>query len=360
MPAAPSDLGAALTHWLITLFAGSLVGCVLGLIGGGGSILAVPLLLYVVGIRDPHVAIGTSALAVGANAAANLVGHWRLGNVKLPCAIAFATAGVLGALAGSSLPLDPDFVAAELGFAARFENSMDAVSDRDFVAEALFDLALIGIHLSRMGEEIVFWSSEEFAFCTVDDAFASGSSMLPQKKNADAAELARGKAGRLIGNLTGLLVTLKGLPLAYNRDLQEDKEPLFDSVRQVGLAVAAMAGTYATLSVHATTLAAAADAGAIAAIDLAEFLVVAGVPFREAHAIVATHVRRSIDEGVALAALVAEDPRLGPDAASLLAPGVAVTRRTTPGGAGPIPVATQLARFTAALAADWARLGQRP
>ena len=132
-----------------------------------------------------------------------------------------------GALAGSSLPLDPDFVAAELGFAARFENSMDAVSDRDFVAEALFDLALICIHLSRMGEEIVFWSSEEFAFCTVDDAFASGSSMLPQKKNADAAELARGKAGRLIGNLTGLLVTLKGLPLAYNRDLQEDKEPLF-------------------------------------------------------------------------------------------------------------------------------------
>jgi len=265
-----------------------------------------------------------------------------------------------GALAGSSLPLDPDFVAAELGFAARFENSMDAVSDRDFVAEALFDLALIGIHLSRMGEEIVLWSSEEFAFCTVDDAFASGSSMLPQKKNADAAELARGKAGRLIGNLTGLLVTLKGLPLAYNRDLQEDKEPLFDSVRQVGLAVAAMAGTYATLSFHATTMAAAADAGAIAAIDLAEFLVVAGVPFREAHAIVATHVRRSIDEGVALAALVAEDPRLGPDAASLLAPGVAVTRRTTPGGAGPIPVATQLARFTAALAADWARLGQRP
>ena len=136
-----------------------------------------------------------------------------------------------GALAGSSLPLDPDFVAEDLGFPARFENSLDAVSDRDFVAEALFDLALLGVHLSRMGEEIVLWSTDEFGFCVLDDAYATGSSMLPQKKNPDVAELARGKAGRLIGHLTGLLVTLKGLPLAYNRDLQEDKEPLFDSVR---------------------------------------------------------------------------------------------------------------------------------
>ena len=138
-----------------------------------------------------------------------------------------------GALAGSSLPLDPDYVAAELGFHGRFENSLDAVSDRDFVAESLFDLALLGVHLSRMGEEIVLWSTEEFGFCTLDDAYATGSSMLPQKKNPDVAELARGKTGRLLGNLTAVLVTLKGLPLAYNRDLQEDKEPLFDSVRQV-------------------------------------------------------------------------------------------------------------------------------
>lgn len=256
-----------------------------------------------------------------------------------------------GALAGSSLPLDPDGVAADLGFARRFENSIDAVSDRDFVAEALFDLAMVGLHLSRMGEEIVLWSSEEFGFCTVDDAFASGSSMLPQKKNADAAELARGKAGRLVGNLIGLLVTLKGLPLAYNRDLQEDKEPLFDSVEQVALALRAMAGTYATLRFHHDRMEHAADSGATAAIDLAEFLVVRHVPFREAHAIVASHVRRSIEEGTPLRSLVEADPRLGPDAAALLDPGVAVTRRTTPGGAGPAAVAVQLARFEAALAA---------
>ena len=123
-------------------------------------------------------------------------------------------------------------MADELGFGSRFENSLDAVSDRDFVAEALFDLALLGVHLSRIGEELVLWTTEEFGFAVLDDSFATGSSMLPQKKNPDVAELARGKTGRLIGNLTGLLVTLKGLPLAYNRDLQEDKEPLFDSVAQ--------------------------------------------------------------------------------------------------------------------------------
>ena len=140
-----------------------------------------------------------------------------------------------GALAGSSLPLDPAATAADLGFGAVFANSLDAVSDRDFVAEALFDLALVGIHLSRIGEEWVLWTSDELGFARLDDAYATGSSMLPQKKNPDIAELARGKAGRLIGDLTGLLVTLKGLPLSYNRDLQEDKEPLFDAVDQVSL-----------------------------------------------------------------------------------------------------------------------------
>ena len=150
-----------------------------------------------------------------------------------------------GALAGSSLALDPDAVAAELGFAGRFENSLDAVSDRDFVAEALFDLALLGVHLSRMGEELVLWSTEEFGFVTLDDAYATGSSMLPQKKNPDVAELARGKAGRLIGHLAGILATLKGLPLAYNRDLQEDKEPLFDALDQVSRALLAMTGMLA-------------------------------------------------------------------------------------------------------------------
>ena len=137
-----------------------------------------------------------------------------------------------GALAGSSLPLDPHGTALDLGFAASFENSLDAVSDRDFVAEALFDLALLGVHLSRIGEEWVLWTSSEFGFAVLDDAHATGSSMMPQKKNADIAELARGKAGRLIGHVGGFLATLKGLPLSYNRDLQEDKEPLFDAVDQ--------------------------------------------------------------------------------------------------------------------------------
>jgi len=196
-----------------------------------------------------------------------------------------------------------------------------------------------------MGEELVLWSSEEFGFCTLDDGFASGSSMLPQKKNADAAELARGKTGRLIGNLTGLLVTLKGLPLSYNRDLQEDKEPLFDSVEQVRLGLQAMGGAYATLQIHGETMQRAADGGAIAAIDLAEYLVVGGTPFRQAHAIVADLVRRSLDDGLNLGDLVASSEHFGDDALGLLLPGVAVTRRTTPGGAGPIPVAEQALRY---------------
>ena len=166
----------------------------------------------------------------------------------------------------------------DLGFAGRFENSLDAVSDRDFVAEALFDLALLGVHLSRIGEELVLWTTEEFGFAVLDDAFATGSSMLPQKKNPDVAELARGKTGRLIGNLTGLLVTLKGLPLAYNRDLQEDKEPLFDSVDQTRLALAALTGLLATVRFDAARMQAAADGPAAAAVDLAEWLVEQGMP----------------------------------------------------------------------------------
>src|SRR5579872_1818482 len=177
-----------------------------------------------------------------------------------------------GALAGSSLPLDPDWVASELGFSGRFENSLDAVSDRDFVAESLFDLALLGIHLSRLGEELVLWSTDEFRFVTLDDAYATGSSMLPQKKNPDVAELARGKAGRLIGHLTGMLTTLKGLPLAYNRDLQEDKEPLFDSVDQVNRALVAMTGMLASALFHTERMRAAADGAPGAAVDLAEWM----------------------------------------------------------------------------------------
>ncbi len=216
-----------------------------------------------------------------------------------------------GALAGSSLPLDPDGVADDLGFAARFENSLDAVSDRDFVAEALFDLALLGVHLSRIGEELVLWSTEEFGFAVLDDAFATGSSMLPQKKNPDVAELARGKSGRLIGNLTGLLATLKGLPLAYNRDLQEDKEPLFDSVAQTHLALAALSGVLATVRFDTDRMQEAADGAAVAAVDLAEWLVEQGMPFRQAHAVVGGLVRESLERQVPLAELVEAHPALG-------------------------------------------------
>jgi argininosuccinate lyase len=250
-----------------------------------------------------------------------------------------------GALAGTSLPIDPAATAAELGFAAAFENSLDAVSDRDFVAEALFDLALVGVHLARLGEEWVLWTSDEFGFARLDDAYATGSSMLPQKKNPDVAELARGKAGRLIGNLTGLLATLKGLPLAYNRDLQEDKEPLFDSVDQVSLALVALTGMIESAEFVPERMTAAADAETTAATDLAEWLVVGGTPFREAHAIVGELVRRTVETGRPLAELVAADERLGDAAAALVAPGVAVRRRTSPGGAGPGPVAVQLERF---------------
>ena len=261
-----------------------------------------------------------------------------------------------GALAGSSLPLDPDSTAADLGFSARFENSLDAVSDRDFVAESLFALTLVAVHLSRIGEEIVLWSSDEFDFVRLDDAHSTGSSMLPQKKNPDIAELARGKAGRLIGDLTGLLATLKGLPLAYNRDLQEDKEPFFDGVEQVSLGLTAVSGMLAGAELRTERMQAAADAGHAAATDLAEHLVEQGIPFRDAHSLVGALVRESIGRHVPMAELVAAHPRLGEEALALLEPGVSVFRRRTPGGAGPEPVAQQLQRFRARLDADRERV----
>ncbi len=262
-----------------------------------------------------------------------------------------------GALAGSSLPVDPVGNAADLGFAKPFDNSLDVVGDRDFVAEALFDLALTGVHLSRIGEEWVLWTSAEFGFARLDDGYATGSSMLPQKKNPDIAELARGKSGRLIGNLTGLLATLKGLPLAYNRDLQEDKEPLFDSVEQVALAVAALSGMIATATFMPDAMQAAADEETTAATDLAEFLVRAGMPFREAHAVVGTHVRAALAGRATLGDLVAADPLLGPDAAALVWPGVGVRRRTSRGAAGPAALGVQLESYRTMLADERSRLG---
>ena len=261
-----------------------------------------------------------------------------------------------GALAGSSLPLDPTATADELGFARTFENSLDAVSDRDFVAEALFVLAMTQVHLSRIGEEVVLWSSEEFGFVRLADAYSTGSSMMPQKKNPDIAELARGKAGRLIGNLAGFLATLKGLPLTYNRDLQEDKEPLFDAFDQCSRALVALEGLLATAAFVDERAMQAADDPTMVATDIAEWLVARGMPFRDAHAIVGNVVRQSIERGVPMDELLETHPDLGPEAVELLAAGVAVTRRTTPGGAGPEPVARQLVKARERLDDHRARL----
>jgi argininosuccinate lyase len=263
-----------------------------------------------------------------------------------------------GALAGSSLPLDPAFTAALLNMPAIFDNSLDAVADRDFVADTLYSLAMVGVHLSRIGEELILWSSSEFGFVELDDAFSTGSSMMPQKKNPDIAELARGKGGRLIGNLTGFLASVKGLPLTYNKDMQEDKEPLFDAVDTVRLTLLALDGMVSTLTFRVDRMAAAASSPYAAATDLAEWLVAHGMAFRDAHAVVGELVRRALAGEASLSDLVAADPRLGADAAALLEPGVSFTRRNTHGAGGPDAVAAQLVRFASQLRSDTERATQ--
>jgi len=253
-----------------------------------------------------------------------------------------------GALAGSSLPLDPQATAAELGFATAAANSIDAVSDRDFVAEFLFAAALLGVHLSRIGEEMCLWATTEFGWIGLDDAFSTGSSIMPQKKNPDIAELTRGKAGRLIGNLTGLLATLKSLPLAYDRDLQEDKEPAFDAVEQLLLVLPALTGMVSTMTVHSDRLAAAAPSGYALATDVAEWMVRQGVPFREAHEAAGALVRRCEELGVELSdvddeTLAGVDPRLTPEVRSVLTVRGSVRSRSSHGGTAPDRVAEQLA-----------------
>jgi argininosuccinate lyase len=253
-----------------------------------------------------------------------------------------------GALAGSSLPLDPVQVAKELGFNAPMANSIDAVADRDFVAEFLFVVALAGVHLSRLGEELVLWTSQEFGWVELDDAFATGSSIMPQKKNADIGELARGKAGRLIGGLVSVLVMLKGLPLAYDRDMQEDKEPVFDAVDTLELVLPALAGLVSTMTVRVDRLVAAAPSGYTLATEVADWLVRQGVPFREAHEITGRLVALCVARDCALDEVSNEDlqavsPRLTPDVRQVLSVRSALAARITPGSTGPGPVADQLA-----------------
>jgi argininosuccinate lyase len=268
-----------------------------------------------------------------------------------------------GALAGSSLPLDPEGVAAELGFDRAFANSIDAVSDRDFAAEFMFVAALIGVHLSRLGEEIVLWTTREFGWVELDDAFATGSSIMPQKKNPDVGELARGKCGRLIGGLTALLTTLKGLPLAYDRDLQEDKEPVFDAVDTLLVVLPALAGTVATMRVRRERLAAAAPDGFALATDVAEYLVRGGVPFRVAHEavgeLVAWCVARDVDLGeVPDAELAAIDPVLTPGVRDVLSVRGALEARSAPGGTAPARVREQIVALRSRLDLDRAWAGE--
>lgn len=261
-----------------------------------------------------------------------------------------------GALSGSSLPLDPEAVAAELGFSSVAGNSIDAVSDRDFAAEFLFVAAMVGIHLSRLGEEVCLWTSQEFGFAALADEWSTGSSIMPQKKNPDVAELARGKAGRLIGDLTGLLATLKALPFAYNRDLQEDKEPVFDASDTLLVVLPAMTGLVATLRFNPERMGELAPRGHSLATEIADWLVRRGVPFRTAHEVAGSCVARADELGCELwelsdSDLAAASQLLTPEVRDVLSAAGAVGARRTPGGSAPDSVRLQLSELSQQLEA---------
>ncbi len=257
-----------------------------------------------------------------------------------------------GALAGSTLGLDPQLVAESLGLARPAENSLDGTAARDVVAEFAFIAAMIGVDVSRLAEEIILWNTREFGFVTLDDGYSTGSSIMPQTKNPDIAELARGKSGRLIGNLTGLLATLKALPLAYNRDLQEDKEPVFDSVRTLEVVLPAFAGMIATLRFHTDRMAELAPQGFSLATDVAEWLVKRGVPFRDAHEISGHMVRVCEERGIELhevddASLAEISPHLSPEVREVLTIEGSVASRTGAGGTAGVRVEEQRAELIA-------------
>ena len=267
-----------------------------------------------------------------------------------------------GALAGSSLGLDPVAVAHDLGFTGSSANSIDGTAARDFVAELAFVLAMIGVDVSRQAEEVILWATKEFGFVRLDDGYSTGSSIMPQKKNPDIAELARGKSGRLIGNLAGLLATLKALPLAYNRDLQEDKEPVFDSVDTLEVLLPAFTGQVATLTFDTARMAELAPQGFSLATDVAEWLVREGVPFRAAHELAGACVRACEERGVDLDALSDEefaaiDPRLTPAVREVLTVEGSVASRDARGGTAPARVTEQLAELRDVLADHRAWLG---
>jgi len=255
-----------------------------------------------------------------------------------------------GALAGSSIQPNPEKVAKDLGFSGAMANSIDAVGDRDFAAEALFDLAMLGVHLSKIGEEFVLWSSTEFGWVKIADAYSTGSSIMPQKKNADIAELARGKSGRFIGNLTSLLVVLKGLPFAYNRDLQEDKEPVFDSVDQLLILIPAITGMIETAQFNSTAISKGAADGFSLATEIADFLAKKQIPFATAHEVAGECVKFCEKNGIELdqlsdAQLLAIHPALTSEVKAFLNVKGAVASRTSSMGTSQKSVAAALAQL---------------
>jgi argininosuccinate lyase len=262
-----------------------------------------------------------------------------------------------GALAGSSLGLDPLAIAADLGFAGAVENSIDGTASRDLVAEFSFVTTMVAVDLSRLAEEIILWATKEFGFVTLDDAYSTGSSIMPQKKNPDVAELARGKAGRLIGDHAGLLATLKGLPLAYNRDLQEDKEPVFDAIDTLHLLLPAMTGMVATLVFHTDRMQSLAPQGFSLATDIAEWLVRQRVPFRVAHEVAGDCVRVCEQRGIELSDLTDQDfaeiaAELTPEVRQVLTVEGSLASRSSFGGTAPDRVAEQLGRLRAAVSRE--------
>jgi argininosuccinate lyase len=260
-----------------------------------------------------------------------------------------------GAIAGSTIILDRELVAQMLGFDGVTRNSMDAVSDRDFAVELLAALALAAVHLSRLSEDIILWASSEFKFITISDAYTTGSSLMPQKKNPDVAELTRGKSGRVIGNLVSLLTTLKGLPMTYNRDMQEDKEPVFDSVDTVKTSLAIFAGMMAGIRANRTACAAAVSDPMLLATDVADYLVNRGIPFRHAHEIVGKAVALCVERGCDLPQLTLADyqalsPAFTADVFDCFQLETAMAARKGIGAPSPQNVAAELARWQAALA----------
>ncbi len=252
-----------------------------------------------------------------------------------------------GALAGSTINLDRQQIADELEFAAVSTNSMDAVADRDYIAELLFDLAMVGAHLSRMSEDFILWSSSEFGFCTFSDAHTTGSSLMPQKKNPDVCEITRGKTGRLYGNLTAILTAIKGLPLTYNRDLQEDKEPLFDSIDTIKLTLKVNAEMIAAMKINEEVCEAAASDPLLLATDLADYLVKKGVPFRQAHELVGKAVAESVSQQTPLNELdlTQIDTAYEDDAKAVFNLQTALKARTNPGAPSIENVKSQIARW---------------